>query len=150
MQNWGASPQAVKLAELLDGDGFAESYEECGTVDVAQVFHLPRPYVVYQHVLVNGKPRVVYALDDLGEIDIAQDPLYPDLAKKYPDLRIEGTPSTVFEGMEQLPQGGQRFIFSYNLVDGCRVCRTGGRAFVAFDFDHAGQFLGTEFLYLEE
>ncbi len=150
MQDWGASPQAIELAGLLGGDGFAESCEEYGVVDVAKVFHLPRPYVVYQHVLVNGTPRVVYAWDDLGDIDITQDPRYPDLVQKYPDLGIEGTPSTGFEGMEQLPQGGQRFIFSYNLVDGCRVCRTGGHAFVAFDFDCTGQFLGTEFLHLKK
>jgi len=150
MQDWDASSQAVELAGLLGGDGFAESYDEHGVVDVVRVFHLPRPYVVYQHVLVNGTPRVVYAWDDLGDMDITQDPRYPDLVQKYPDLGIEGTPSTGFEGMEQLPQGGQRFIFSYNLVDGCRVCQTGGHVFVAFDFDRTGQFLGTEFLYLKE
>jgi hypothetical protein len=150
MRDWEAPPQAIELARLLGGDALAESYDEYGVVDVIQVFHLPRPYFVGQHVLINGTPRIVCAWDDLGRIDITQDPRYPDLVQKYPELGLEGTPSTGFEGMEQLPQGGQRFIFSYNLVDGCRVCQTGSYAFVAFDFDRTGQFLGTEFLYLKE
>jgi hypothetical protein len=55
-----------------------------------------------------------------------------------------------FEGMEQLPGGGQRFIFNCDLMDGCHVCRTDDTAFVAFNFDRAGQFSGTTFLYWKE
>jgi hypothetical protein len=149
MQDSGASPQAIEFTQLLQGHAFMISFAEYGTVDVARVIFLPRPNDIFQYVLANGTPQIVYATEDLGSIDITHDPNYPALVQKYPELTIWESLNG-FEGTEPLPQGGQRFIFSYDLVDGCHICRTGSSAFVAFDFDHTGQFLGTELLHLKE
>jgi len=148
MQASGASPQAIAFTRLLQGGAFMLSFEEYGAVDVARVMFLPRPNDFFQYVLVNGAPRVVYAAEDLGSIDITEDQNYPALAQQYPGLEIWES-LNIFERAELLPQGGQRFIFRYDLVDGCHICRTGHSAFVAFDFDPTGQFVGTELLYLK-
>ncbi|RPH56237.1 MAG: hypothetical protein EHM81_13415, partial [Chloroflexi bacterium] len=149
MQAAGASRQAVDFTRLVYGHAYLESFLETGKVDVARMVVLPRPNDILQYVMVNGAPRVVYAADDLGQVDITQAPNYPALLKKYPGLTLWES-LNLFEGVEQLPGGGQRFIFRYDLVDGCHICRTGASAFVAFDFDRAGQFLGTTLLYLKE
>ncbi len=148
MQDSGAFPQAIAFTRLLQGQAFMLSFEEYGAVDVARLMFLPRPNDFFQYVLVNGTPRVVYAAQDLGSIDITQDQNYPALAQQYPGLEIWESLNG-FERAEPLPQGGQRFIFRYDLVDGCHICRTGHSAFVAFDFDRTGQFVGTGLLYLK-
>jgi hypothetical protein len=145
----GASPQAMNFTRLVHGQAYMTSFIESGKVDVARMVVLPRPNDILQYVMVNGTPRIVYAADDLGQIDITKDPNYPALLAKYPGLTFWESLNN-FEGVEQLPEGGQRFIFSYDLVDGCHICRTGSSAFVAFDFNRTGQFLGTKFLYLKE
>jgi hypothetical protein len=149
MQAAGASGQAIEFTRLLDGHAFMTSFTECGVVDVAQMIISPRPTDMLQYVLLNGTPRVVYVEGDMGNIDITHDPLYPTLHQQYPGLAIWESLNG-FDHAESLPSGGQRFVIRYDLVDGCHICRTGDSAFVAFDFDRTGQFLGTEFLYLEE
>ena len=52
--------------------------------------------------------------------------------------------------MQALPGGGQRFIFSFVLLNGCHACELAGHAQVAFDFSAAGRFLGTKLLRLTE
>ncbi len=148
MQTLGASPQAVEFTRLLYGEAFMVSFQEYGPVDVASVIVHPRPNDILRYVLVNGTPRVVYADNDLGRLDLTHDPAYPALVKKYPKLTIWETLHH-FERMERLGQDGQRFIFSYELVDGCHNCRMGSTALVAFDF-RAGQFIGTKLLSLQE
>ena len=49
---------------------------------------------------------------------------------------------------QALPGGGQRFIFSFVLLNGCHACEVAGYARVAFDFSPAGKFLGTKLLRL--
>ena len=148
MQALGASAQAVEFSQLLYGDAFMTSLKEYGAVDLAEVIFHPRPNDILRYVLVNGTPRVVYAAEDLGRVDITQDPAYSALARKYPKLTIWESLHQ-FERMESLRQDGQRFVFRYDLVDGCHICRTGSSALVAFDF-RAGQFIGTKLLSLQE
>jgi hypothetical protein len=148
MQTLGASPRAVEFTRLAYGDAYMTSFQEYGAVDLAEVIFHPRPYDILRYVLVNGTPRIVYADNDLGRIDITQDPAYPALAHKYPKLMIRESLHH-FERMERLGQDGQRFIFNYELVDGCQMCRMGSTALVAFDF-RAGQFIGTKLLGLQE
>jgi ketosteroid isomerase-like protein len=53
-----------------------------------------------------------------------------------------------FEKMLLLPTGGQRFIITYALLNGCHACEVAGSAHVAFDFDRAGNLLRTHLLGL--
>ena len=147
MQASGASPQAIEFTKLLQWEAFMSSFEEYGVVDLAGIAYPSRANDNFQHVLVNGMPQIVH-VEDVWNIDITQDSNYPALVQKYPGLSVWGGDNN-FDHMERLPQGGQRFIFSYSLVDFCHACQTGNSAFIAFDFDSRGQFLGVKLLRLK-
>ncbi len=51
---------------------------------------------------------------------------------------------TKFITVKKLPDGGQRFVVPYVLVDGCHACARVGALQLAFDFDSAGKFLGAK------
>jgi hypothetical protein len=51
-----------------------------------------------------------------------------------------------FKEEKQLIRGGQRFIFQFLIQDGCRACDPLCSAYVAYDFDASGRFLGTKIL----
>ena len=52
--------------------------------------------------------------------------------------------------MQTLPDGGQRFIFAYALIDGPRAGKQAGWVLVAFDFDGQGRFLQTRLVRLTQ
>jgi hypothetical protein len=53
-----------------------------------------------------------------------------------------------FEAVTALATGGQRFVFHFDVVDGCQECSTGYRERAAFDFDAGGSYLGASLLGL--
>lgn len=146
MRDTGASPQAIEFTKLFQGEAFMRSFAEYGVVDLAEIMYPCRANSNFQYVLVNGTPQIVH-VERVRDPDITQDPAYPALVQEYPSLTIWGGDSK-FEAMERLPGDRQRFIFAYALVDGCHACRTDSSAFVAFDFDDTGRFLGTALLRL--
>ena len=84
----------------------------------------------------------------MKRIDIRRDPLYPALVRKFPRLELWG--KAYFKAIQPLPGGGHRFVFSFVLLNGCHACEVGGYAHVAFDFNRAGEFLGTKSLRLSK
>jgi hypothetical protein len=138
MQAEGASPQAIAFTEVLQGQGYMVSFDEMGTIDLATIWYPGRISDDFQYILVNGTPQIVH-VEDVSDIDIRQDSNYLVLGQKYPNLLLWAGQNNS-ENMEQLPQGGQRFIFSYALLNGCHACERAGYARVAFDFNGAGQF----------
>lgn len=125
------------------------SFEEYGVVDLVGIVYPFRANGNFQHALVNGMPQIVFP-DDLpnGKSLMRQDPNYAALVRKYPKLDVFDW-SNNFQGMQQIPQGGQRFIFSYLITESCHACREIGWAFFASDFNVKGQFLGIKFLYIK-
>ena len=150
LQQAGASPEATAVVALLEGEGYLDSFRKMGKVDLASAAYPRRANDNGEYLLVNGMPRVVHVgdPDNWKRIDIRKDPLYPALVRKYPRLELWGTAD--FKAMQRLPGGGQRFIFSYVLLNGCHACEVGGYARVAFDFNSAGVFSGTKLLRLSK
>jgi hypothetical protein len=150
MQQAGASPAATAFTTMLKGEGYLDHFRKMGRVDLASVAYPFRANENGEYLLVNGVPRLVH-LDDpenLKHIDITKDPLYPSLLRKFPKLELWGHAD--FKDMQRLPGGGQRFVFTLVLLNGCHGCEVGGYAHVAFDFDETGQFLGTRLLRLSK
>jgi len=159
MRRLGASPHAIEFTRLIKGEGWMESFREMGKVDLASVFYPFRANTNKLYVLVNGSPGVVETsltgeyqenTDYIAErrrVNIKTDPLYRSLVSRFPKLELELSRNT-FENMRPMPQGGQEFVFSYALLNGCRACEVVGQAHVAFSFDGAGNFLGTKLLRL--
>ena len=140
MQSTGASSQAIAFTRLLQGIAFMSSFKEFGIVDLAEITYPNRANNNVEHVLLNGNPLLVY-VEDGYHVDLTHDSNYPALQQRYPQIQIEGGENS-FINMEQNSQGGQRFIFSFALVDGCHACQTDKSAYIAFDFESTGQFDG--------
>ncbi|HEY6324441.1 MAG TPA: hypothetical protein VJA16_23090 [Thermoanaerobaculia bacterium] len=150
LEQAGASPEATAVAALLEGEGYLDSFRKMGKVDLASAAYPIRANDNGEYLLVNGTPRVVRVgdPDNWKRIDIRKDPLYPALVRKYPRLELWGAAD--FKAMQRLAGGGQRFVFSYVLLNGCHACEVGGYARVAFDFSSAGVFSGTKLLRLSK
>jgi Tol biopolymer transport system component len=148
MKNHNAPPQAIEFSEQLEGEGYMSSFEEKGIVDLAMVIYPMRANDNFQPVLVNGQPGIVH-IEDVWHTDLSSDPLYPSMIARYPEMTLWGSDNG-FSGLEEIQGGGQSFRISYSLVDGCHACEVVGTAFIAFDFDNSGTFIGTRFLELSD
>jgi hypothetical protein len=148
MRRAGASPQAIAFTRLLKDEGYMTSFSEMGKVDLVSVFYPFRANTNDAILLVNGTPQVIDLedLDKLGKIDIRRDPLYPSLARRFPEIELWGNPQ--FETSQRIPTGGQRIIIKYVLLNGCHACEIAGYAHIAFDFDSTGTFRGLRLLRL--
>jgi hypothetical protein len=148
MQAAGASPEAVAFMRAVDNDGFMRDFRKTGRVDIAFAFY-PFAANENQHcLLVNGTPNLI-DVDDyklLPKDALARNPAYSALRRKFPNLAVfPGDRSgTKFVTAENLPDGGQRFVVPYTLVDGCHACARTGALRLAFNFDRSGKFLGTK------
>lgn len=153
MQKEGASPQAVAFTKLTGNTGFMRDFRETGRVDVAYVNYPFRANENQGCLLVNGSPRTVDVDDTsiFSKNDLLKNSQYAGLAKKYPNVTIfPGDRSgTNYPVAENLAGGGQRFVVSYRLLDGCHACERLGSVSYAFDFDAKGKFLGAKFQTLQ-
>lgn len=146
MEKFGAPPEAIDFTTSFGSMFILESFMEKGRVDLGFIFYPTRANNNWQYVLLNGLPRLVSA-EEAGDVDITEHSQYPSLAEKQPNL-VFWTSENIFEVVQSLPEGGQRFVFSYPLYKGCHACDVGGYALVGFDFDPQGQFLGKTLLAL--
>ncbi|MBA3438834.1 MAG: protease inhibitor I42 family protein [Pyrinomonadaceae bacterium] len=154
MQKAGASPQAIAFTKLTENTGYLRDFREAGRVDVAYVDYPFRANENQGCLLVNGDPHVI-DVDDTSAIpkdDLLKNARYAELAQKYPNITIfpGDRNGTDYPATEKLPDGGQRFIVTYRLLNGCHACERVGDASFAFDFDPTGKFLGGKFLAVEE
>ena len=148
MQAAGASPQAVAFMHAIQNNGFMRDFVDAGRVSIAFA-DFPFAANENQHAfLVNGKPSVI-DVDDYAVIprnDLSKDPEYAALLKKFPNLSVfpGDRAGTQFITAKALPNGGQRFLVPYVLVDGCHACARVAKLALAFDFDKEGKFLGAK------
>lgn len=154
MQKSGASAQAVAFARLTGNTGYMRDFREAGRVDVAYVNYPFRANENQGCLLVNGDPPAI-DVDDVSALpqnDLQRDARYAALANKYPNVTIfpGDRAGTSYPEIKSLPGGGQRFIFGYRLVNGCRACERVGAISFAFDFDRAGKFLGPKIVSVSE
>lgn len=150
MQKSGASPQAIAFTKLTGNTGFMRDFREAGRVDVAYVNYPFRANENQGCLLVNGEPQAI-DVDDISLLpqdEMRKSAAYVSLAAKYPNATIfPGDRNGIaYPKIERLPDGGQRFVVSYRLVDGCHACARIGDVSFAFDFDRAGKLTGRKFL----
>lgn|GEM_PF-3401772 len=149
MKDRGATDQAIEFTRLLKGEGFMISFKETGKVDVAAIFSPFKDPPKESIVFMNGRDKLM-KIDDpnlLRKIDLTGDPQYPSLIKKFPKMALwPGNPE--LPRAETSPEGGQRFLVNYHLLNGCFPCEFAGTAQVAFDFDEGGKFLGPRLVFI--
>jgi hypothetical protein len=91
--------------------------------------------------IVGGKPGTVEIghLNNTKNLDFGK-----PWRNKYP--KADNYARYSFKGQKQLSGGGKRFIFQFLIQNGCRACEPLGSAYVAYDFDVSGRFLGTKIM----
>lgn len=145
----GASPSAIEFSKQLKGEFYMVEFQEFGRVDVA---FITAPLVndpnVSEWVFVNGEPQIMHLYDKIEKVDISRDKLFPKIKRQFPNAEI--WPMHAFDRAVNLPLGGQRFIFSFLMLNGCRACDLAGWAIIAFDFHNSGKFVEAKLLNLEE
>jgi hypothetical protein len=152
----GAPADAVSFTRMLfqqsDGQvGILTAFQPFGPVDAAQVFYPLRANDNYGLLLVNGDPKIL-DVDDLKKLNQAamqQDPMFQAIKKQYPNADIwpgDRSGSAPWPRLQPLPNGGQQFIVTYPLIEGCHACRHLGAARFGWDFDASGKFLETTYI----
>lgn len=147
MAKSGASADAMAFYQLTGW--FLSDYQDTGTVQVGTVFDPWRANANSQPALLGGTPAVIFPEKEATAENLAaeaqNDPGYGSLKAMYPNLLFWGSnPSLESQGTS--PQGGQRFIFDYRLLNGCHACAVDGIARFAFDFSQDGMFEGARLL----
>ncbi len=150
MRELGASPQALYFTSLTDTTGYIRDFRNTGNVDIAYVFYPYRANENFGVMLVNGNPRIV-DVDDFSMVKLTllkKDSTYLKIVREFPDAAV--WPGDRYHltrpESETLPDGTQRFIVNYWLLNGCHACKRIGTVTFAFDFDKHGLFMGTKLI----
>jgi hypothetical protein len=146
MQSAGASREAVAFAKSLSdkGYGYLRDFRGTGKVGIAYVEYAFRANEMEGLFLVNGSPSPldVDGSSLISPDDLSKDECYADLLRQHPKLMI--FPGERFHATQpiekSLGSGGQEFVVSYSLRDGCHACAILGELRLAFDFGGDGKF----------
>lgn len=152
----GAPADAVSFTRMLYQEngglvGMMSMFKKSGPVDAAQVFYPLRANDNYALLLVNGDPNIL-DVDDLQKLDQAamqQDALFQSIKKQYPNATLfpgDRSGNAPWPRVQPLPNGGQQFIVTYLLLEGCHACKHLGVARFGWDFDASGKFLKTTYI----
>ena len=156
MATGGAPANAVTFTRMLyeqsDGMvGIMSMFKKYGPVDAAQVLYPLRANDNYALLLVNGDPKIL-DVDDLQKLDqsaMQQDAMYASIKKNFPNATLfpgDRSGNEPWPRVQPLPNGGQQFMVSYPLLDGCHACKRLGVVRFGWDFDASGKFLKTTFI----
>jgi len=146
MKKSGASHEAVEFAKLTGSEGFMRDFKNTGKVDVAYAVYPFRANENQLCFLVNGNPNMidVDGYDYISKVNLKMNKIYNQISKIYPHISIwPGDRSGVdYPAVRKLPDGGEQFVFSYRLQDGCHACKLIGFANLGYSFNKAGKFTG--------
>lgn len=147
MRGMGATPEAMRFAELTDTTGYLRHFVNTGNVDIAYVCYPFRANENYGVILVNGRPGMI-DVDDFQYVDLTvlkKDSTYLKIIDDYSDAAVFPGDRYDYDQplVEPLPDGGERIIVRYFLNNGCHACKQVGAVDVSFNFDKGGNFVGT-------
>ncbi len=159
MTKAGAPADAVSFTRALFGRtgqfGVMGAIKDYPPVALAWVVFPLRPNNNDALVIVNGKPPFL-DLNNLHELDneaLKKDPLFLQWKASAPQLdvwpadRSAGAPLVEYQRVWEGPKPGEiQFILSYPLINGCATCGHSGFANYLWNFDSAGNFLGSKLL----
>ena len=139
MQQDGATPDAIAFFRLTGW--FLHGLQDTHPVQLGSIFTPWRANENTQTALLGGIPAVVYPEQEgaLLAAEVEHNPDYTALKTAHPDAMFwRSSPS--FEGLATSPQGGQRFILRYRVLQGCHACAVLAEVRVAFDFMPDGTY----------
>lgn len=150
MQRAGASTEAVAFTRSIGNEGYLHAFVPSGRVDMAFVTYPFRANTNEACLLVNGVPPHIDVdnLPDLPQATMKHSAEFQKLAAAYPHVTLfpgdRSDRRSVVAG--STPEGGQRFIAEYKLLNGCHACAQVGTARFAYDFAADGKLTGVKFI----
>lgn len=147
MKRSGASPEALEVNRLLEGDGYLREFRSMGRVSLGVAEFPLRANTNEAAVLLGGKPALVSSELPMDAVAINKDPAFPALKQRFPELELWPS-SAEFKELQKLPDGGRAFVFAYPLLNGCHACEQGGQALISLDFGPDGVYRGPRLLKL--
>ncbi|HSM40796.1 MAG TPA: peptidoglycan-binding protein, partial [Afifellaceae bacterium] len=141
---YGAPAQALRAAYALEKSGligtYVNSFTEYGKVDLVSVGYPYNTGGLVEYALVNGDPQAVaMRAGDVLKVSI-DDPGFARIRQEHDEAAIQFAPR--FEAYRLMPDGGQRFVFSYPVTIGCQLCDAVGQVLMANDFAPDGTYRG--------
>jgi hypothetical protein len=143
LRHAGAGPQALAFARYAAGAS--------GPAAIAHIHRHRVADAVYADLYAADISGAWFLIGRSGDViplwalaNLEDDARFAAVLKRFPGASLwmpEGA-NAAFH-VEDLPRGGQRFIFPYDLKT-CHACASVGTAAVGFDFDAAGNFTGME------
>ena len=148
MQGTGALSEAI--AFFKETGWFLVRFREMGMLDLGTIVLPWRANANEQYYVLNGQPPLVSPEDEGGKLSFTADPAYQRLTDAVAAAGIPPSPVDLamfpadngYESTTDLVQGGKRFVFQYNVVNGCHACGTGYQERVGLDFDSTGKYMG--------
>lgn len=83
-------------------------------------------------------------------LDITKNSRFPEIAQRYPRVQLWSIVNKLPVTEPLVAGAGLRFIFPFEMMNGCDTCGRVGFAYVAYDFGPDGVLNNTEVLSLEE
>lgn len=145
MEILGARPAAIRFAAALDSAAHLHAFQYAGPIGVGWIHYPFRANERYGCLLLNGDPSPIDVDDPqfLPFWALKEDPRYRNIKRYHPEVSIwpgdRQGPGHI--AVEELDEGGRRFVFGYEMRNGCRACEPLGSVEFAFDFDGEGNFL---------
>lgn len=157
MPDFGASEEAVAFTQDYAQQNrgtvaILRGFYPMEAVDLGYVYFPASKDMQQGWLLLNGFPAVIN-VDDLGRLPqsaMEKHPAWVALHNTYPALKLfpddsQRSPDTT-PHVEELTDGGQRFVVEYPLRNGCRSCALVGNAAFSFDFDPTGKLVLVRFV----
>jgi hypothetical protein len=141
MEQYGASADAFEFYDLT-GWFLLELKNAGAPVMLASIVNPWRANENEQPALVGGHPVIVYPED--VEVAVENDAGFTALKADFPRLSFWKSGPTL-ETSATTP-AGERFVFRYRLLDGCRACAIRGWARIEFDFAPDRTYLSAKLL----
>ena len=115
----GASEAGVAAARALSGEGgsaFLSDYWPLGRVDAVETVSQSASNVHWHGLVIDGNRHIPAGFDHMS----ARDGASRNLQRRYPNAASMSP--TWISGHRYLESGGQRFILTGVITDGCRAC----------------------------
>ena len=137
MDQNGASPDAIAFFGLTGW--FLSDISDTGSIQLGTIFTPWRANENSQIALLGGVPQVVYLEQQVSTFEAEASKDFLALKAAHPNAMFWGE-SPSFDGIDTSPEGGQRFVFRYRVLDGCHACAILGYVRVGFDFAPDGTY----------
>jgi hypothetical protein len=143
MKSSGASPDAIAFYGLTGW--FLTDITDSTPVHMGTILMPWRANENSQTALLGGVPAVVYLEQATPTYEAESSPSFQELKLAHSNAMF-WPESPTLDHIEMSPQGGQRFVFRYRVLDGCHACAVLGYVPIAFDFTADGTYMSAHVL----